>query len=92
MKKSLVARAMAALALLAASVAAQPIWTNQDTSVNDTLTLQTAAASFTSSAALKNKIVIFEIDASALDVANSFVYVAAQTGASNAANDQLGAQ
>jgi hypothetical protein len=50
------------------------------------LVKQTAAASFTTSAAVKRKIVIFEIDPAALDVANGFDCVRAVTGASNAAN------
>lgn len=63
-----------------------PIWANQDTSASDALTAQTAGVSFTTSATLKNKIVVFEINPSDLDVANGFRSIALTTGASNAAN------
>jgi hypothetical protein len=62
------------------------IWANQDTSVSDTLAAQTAAVNFTTSAAVKNKMVVFEIDPAALDLANGFDCVNIATGASNAAN------
>lgn len=53
----------------------------------DVLTEQAAAASFTTSAAVKPKIVIFEIDPlSALDLAGGFTWIAGVTGASNVAN------
>lgn len=65
---------------------ATPIWANQDTATNDTLTAQTAAVSFTTSAAVKNKIVVFELNPSDFDVANGFDCVTVATGASNAAN------
>lgn len=64
-----------------------PIWLVADTSVTDALVAQVAAASFTTSATLKDKIVVFEImpDA-ALDTTNAFDCIAIQTGASNAGN------
>lgn len=69
------------------AVAAVPIWSNLDTSINDTLTSRTAAATLTTDAALKDKIVVFEITPeSAMDMANSFDCIAVSTGASNAAN------
>jgi len=69
------------------AIAAVPIWANQDTSGADGNTAQTAAATFTTSAALKNKRVIFEIQPeTALDVANGFNHIGISTGASNAAN------
>lgn len=66
---------------------AVPIWLCADTSVSDALVAQTAAATFTTSATLKDKLVVFEImpDA-ALDVANGFAYITVSTGASNASN------
>lgn len=63
-----------------------PIWANQDTSTNDTLVSQTAAVSFTTSAAVKNKIVVFELNPSDFDTTNGFKTVNISTGASNAAN------
>jgi hypothetical protein len=62
------------------------IFANQDMAASSVLVKQTAAASFTTSAATKTKIVIFYIDPAALDVANGFDCVRAVTGASNAAN------
>ncbi len=67
------------------AIPATRIWANQDLAT-DGNTAQTAAASFTTSAAVKDKRVIFEIDPAALDVANGFSFIAIQTGASNAAN------
>jgi hypothetical protein len=64
-----------------------PIWSNLDTATSDTLTARTAAASYTTDAAVKTKIVVFDLDpAQILDLANSFDCVAPVTGASNAAN------
>jgi hypothetical protein len=66
---------------------AMPIWLQADTSVSDANAVQTAAASFTTDATTKDKIVIFEIVPEAvLDVANGFKTIALTTGASNAAN------
>lgn len=62
------------------------IWVNQDTAAGDTFTRQTDAKTFTTSAAVKNKTVIFEIPASALDINNDFDCIGLTTGASNAAN------
>ena len=50
-------------------------------------TKQTEAVSFTTDAAVKRKVVVFEIDpAKVLDQANNFDCIAISTGASNAAN------
>jgi hypothetical protein len=65
---------------------AVPIWANEDCATSDTLVAQTAAVSFTTSAAVKHKQVIFEVDPAALDQANGFDCLAVVTGASNAAN------
>lgn len=65
---------------------AVPIWSNLDTSTSDTLVSRTAAVSYTTDAGLKNKIVVFEINAADFDVANGFRTVTVATGASNASN------
>jgi hypothetical protein len=66
---------------------AMPIWLVADTSITDTLVAQAAAATFTTSAATKDKFVVFEIVTEAcMDVADGFDCVAISTGASNAAN------
>lgn len=62
------------------------IWRNLDVATNDTLVRDTDAATYTTDAGVKNKIVIFEFDTTALDQANGFKYVTISTGASNVAN------
>lgn len=62
------------------------VWANLDCAANDTLARATDGSTYTTDAGVKHKIVIFEIDASALDVAGGFTYVGISTGASNAAN------
>lgn len=62
------------------------VWRNLDTAANDTLVRDTDASTYTTDAGVKLKIVCFEFDASALDVANGFSYVTVSTGASNVAN------
>jgi len=63
-----------------------PIWANEDCVASDTLVRQTAAVSFTTSAAQKHKIVIFQIDPATLDMANSFDCITVKTAASDATN------
>lgn len=63
-----------------------PIWANLDVSVNDTLVRQTNDLTFTTDAAIKNKVVIFQIDARSLDTNNDFDCISVSTGASNASN------
>ncbi len=63
---------------------AEHIWANEDTAATDTLVKQTSAVSFTTSAAVKNKIVIFRIDPANLAV--GFDCIVLKTGASNVAN------
>jgi len=64
-----------------------PIWSALDVATSDTLVSRTAAASYTTDAGVKNKIVIFEIlPESAMDIAGGFDCIAPVTGASNAAN------
>jgi len=63
------------------------IWAAQDVATLPVPAAVTAAASFTTSAALANKSVIIEIDPQVnLDVAGNFDCVAITTGASNVAN------
>lgn len=68
------------------AIPAVPIFYNADTTASDTLVAQTAAASFQTDVALKDKIVVFEFDPAELDMANGFNHIAIQTSASNAAN------
>lgn len=64
-----------------------PIVANLDTATSDALVAAAAAATYQTDAALKNKLVIFEIDpAEVMDVANRFTSIAVQTSASNASN------
>ena len=62
------------------------ITANQDCAATSVSTLQTAAKNFTTSAAVKHKIVKFEIDPADLDQANEYDCLSVTTGASNAAN------
>lgn len=63
-----------------------PIWANQDLVAADALVRQTDAVTFTTSATLKDKCVIFQVDGDRLDTANGFDCLAISTGASNASN------
>ena len=49
-----------------------PIWSNEDCAASSTLAIQTAAITYNVAATVKNKIVVFQVDADALDVANDF--------------------
>lgn len=62
------------------------IWADLDTATSDALARQTDGVNFTTDAALKNKIVVIEIDPATLDNANGYDCIRVQTGASNAAN------
>lgn len=62
------------------------IWSNLDMAASDTLVRQADAVNYTTDAALKNKLVVFEIDPASLDLANNFDCVYITTGASNVAN------
>lgn len=69
------------------AITATPIWANQDEAAADGDTAQTAAATFTTSAALKVKRIVFEIvPEQCMDLANGFDCIGISTGASNAAN------
>lgn len=61
-----------------------PIWANQDCAASDTLAAQTAAVSFTTSAAVKHKVIVFQIDPATLAIGYDCITV--KTGASDAAN------
>jgi hypothetical protein len=66
-----------------------PIAVNLDTDTvpADLLTFPTAASSYTTDAAVKTKLVMFEIDPiESMDINAGFNHIAVQTGASNAAN------
>lgn len=65
---------------------AVPIWANQDLAASDALVRQTDAVSFTTSAAVKHKQVIFQIDPAYLDIDGGFDCITVKSGASNAAN------
>lgn len=61
-----------------------PIWANEDCAAGDTMARQTDAVSFTTSAAIKHKVVRLRIDASKLD--DGYDCITIKTGASNVAN------
>lgn len=63
-----------------------PIWANEDAAAASPLTRQTDAVNFTTSAAVKHKVVVFMIDPAKLDINNGFDCIGLTTGASNAAN------
>jgi hypothetical protein len=63
-----------------------PIWSDLDTATGDALVRRTDAVSYTTDAAVKNKIVVFQVDAASLDTNNGFDCLVVKTGASNAAN------
>lgn len=67
---------------VAAVVETSDIFTNLDTAAGQAFTRQTAAASYTTDAGVKNKIVVFEIDPA--KIGKRFLGIT--TGASNAAN------
>lgn len=62
------------------------IWSNLDTTATGTLTRRADAKNYTTDAGTKNKIVVFQIDAEELDVANGFMAIGLTTGASSASN------
>lgn len=69
------------------AINAAPIWLCEDSASTDALVPQSAAASFTTDASLKDKLIVFEIlPEAALDLANGFKTIAVETGASNVAN------
>ena len=69
------------------AVGVMPIWLTAATATSDALAVQTAAATFQTSAGTADKIVVFEITPEmCMDLVNGFHTIAVQTSASNAAN------
>jgi hypothetical protein len=69
------------------AISATPIFLCADSATTDALVAQTAAATFTTSAATKDKVVVFELTPEqCMDVANGFDCIAISTGASDVAN------
>ena len=68
-----------------------PIWANEDVATTDTLVRQTDAVSYTVDTAATNKLVIFQIDPSTLDVANGFDCINVQLAASSEATNFVSA-
>jgi len=69
------------------AVGVMPIWLTAATATSDALGVQTAAATFQTSAGTTDKIVVFEITPEmCMDLVNGFHTIAVQTSASNAAN------
>lgn len=63
-----------------------PIWANLDCEASDIMVRQTDAVDFSTGAALKHKIIAFEIDAALLDVDNNFDCIQVSAGASSVDN------
>lgn len=63
-----------------------PIWANEDTATSDKLLRQTDAVGFTTSAAVKNKQVMFLLKPDTLDVENGFDCIVVKVAASDVAN------
>jgi hypothetical protein len=69
------------------AVAVVPIWLTAATATSDALVVQTAAATFTTSAGTTDKIVVFEITPEmCMDLVNGFHTIAVSTGSSSASN------
>ena len=63
-----------------------PIWSNLSTAASDTLVRRTDGVAYTTDAGVANKTVVFEVDATQLDVNNGFDCLYLTTGASNVGN------
>jgi hypothetical protein len=63
-----------------------PIYSDLDTATSDGLIRRTDGVNYTTDAAVKNKIVVFEVDPALMDVTNGFDCLYFTTGASNVAN------
>jgi len=61
---------------------AVPIWYSNDTVTTSNITQATAAVSYTVSESVKEKMVIFQLDPAALDLANDFAFAAIHSTAS----------
>jgi hypothetical protein len=68
-----------------------PIYSNLDCAASDAFTKRTAAASYTTDAGVKHKIVIIEVRPEDLDVANDFDCIRVKVATSNS-NNILAAQ
>ena len=73
-----------AMAGTTAITVAVPIWANEDCATSDTLVRQTDAVSFTTSAAQKHKVIVFQVDPATL--AAGFDCIGVKTGASDGTN------
>ena len=62
------------------------IWAVADAATSDSMVAQTDGVAFTPDAALKNKIVLFEVPVDALDMDNDFTCIQVRAGASNDLN------
>lgn len=62
------------------------IWSNLDAAVSDELIRRADALNYVTDAAVKEKIVVIELDPSTLDIAGGFDCIRVKTGASNVAN------
>jgi len=63
-----------------------PIWADQDCVASDALVRQVDAVAFTTSSALKQKLVVYQIDPARLDVNNGFDCITVKTAASDVTN------
>jgi hypothetical protein len=63
-----------------------PIWAALDVATTEVPARATDAVTYTTDAAVKEKAIVFQIDAALLDVNGGFDCIAISTGASNAAN------
>ena len=63
-----------------------PIYAALDIATTDVMARQTDGASLTTDAGVKEKVIVFQVDAAALDTNNGFDCVGLTTGASNVAN------
>lgn len=63
-----------------------PIWTDEDCVASDLLVRQTDAISYTTTAATKNKLVVFQLNPAFLDVTNGFSCITVKTAASDPTN------
>ena len=63
-----------------------PIYLTADAATSDIPARQTNGVAYTTTADVKQKVVVFEIDVEDLDVTNGFDCITVKTGASNAAN------
>lgn len=70
-----------------ALVSTIPIWANEDTAAGDALARKTDGVSYAVAADVKNKTVVFQIEANRLDINNGFTTIQARIGASAQASN-----